>query len=379
VSPLGAVRTTNNGKIGRVGRRAALTAATLALSTAGMALAAGTAAAQTSTNGQSVLGTATEPYVCTDESCSNPWNDADVVQRVPSNTPPTNQPWIITNVVTGGSIDDPNSSSTQGTQIEQWGENDGDNQKWMAVPSTGANAGYYTVVGRSNGLCLDVSGASTADDAPVIQWACSGNANQQWKLGLTSNPDVPGGEVYTFTNKNSGLPLAVSGSQSGAGLIQSTDPGTQSSWYGKRASYSFVTTPAYTKDAPIIVGAKAVLDSNGNEEYSGGGSDYLDYTCVTGYHFVLSSDKYYGSSTGDSQAQLSLVGYNTVTSTLPWESQASSELAFAESTTPMTATDAIVVNGGTEIRGVGYSEDYGSVKKAPGDGGDQVQLTCSPN
>ncbi|MGT2491983.1 RICIN domain-containing protein [Cupriavidus basilensis] len=29
-------------------------------------------------------------------------------------------------------------------------------------------------------LCADVSGASTANGAPVIVWACSGDPNQRW-------------------------------------------------------------------------------------------------------------------------------------------------------------------------------------------------------
>jgi non-reducing end alpha-L-arabinofuranosidase len=30
---------------------------------------------------------------------------------------------------------------------------------------------------------LDVTGASTADGAPVELWTCNGQSNQQWKLG----------------------------------------------------------------------------------------------------------------------------------------------------------------------------------------------------
>ncbi len=202
-----------------LGRRLALTGAMLALSTVGMAGAAGTALAQSSVNGQTVLGTASEPYVCLDSSCSNPWQNSSVVQRTPDNTPDSNQQFIIGNVVTGNVIDDPNWSQNPGTQIDQWSENDGDNQKWEAVPSTGANAGYDTIVNRDSGLCLDVYGSETTEGAPVIQWTCTGNTNQQWKITESPDSSLPGGYEITFTNKNSGLNLAASGGQQGAGMI----------------------------------------------------------------------------------------------------------------------------------------------------------------
>jgi hypothetical protein len=34
-----------------------------------------------------------------------------------------------------------------------------------------------------SGLCLDVTGGSTADGALVELWNCNGGSNQQWNLG----------------------------------------------------------------------------------------------------------------------------------------------------------------------------------------------------
>jgi hypothetical protein len=39
------------------------------------------------------------------------------------------------------------------------------------------------VTGVQSGLCLDVTGASTAEGAPVELWTCNGGSNQQWTLG----------------------------------------------------------------------------------------------------------------------------------------------------------------------------------------------------
>jgi hypothetical protein len=34
-----------------------------------------------------------------------------------------------------------------------------------------------------SGLCLDVTGAGTADGTPIELWTCNGGSNQQWSLG----------------------------------------------------------------------------------------------------------------------------------------------------------------------------------------------------
>jgi hypothetical protein len=40
--------------------------------------------------------------------------------------------------------------------------------------------GSYTLVSRYDGQDIDVQGASTANNVPIIQWANNGGANQHW-------------------------------------------------------------------------------------------------------------------------------------------------------------------------------------------------------
>jgi hypothetical protein len=54
--------------------------------------------------------------------------------------------------------------------------NGGTNQQWN-LNSDG------TITSVQSGLCLDVTGASTANGALVELWTCNGGGNQQWKLG----------------------------------------------------------------------------------------------------------------------------------------------------------------------------------------------------
>lgn len=39
-----------------------------------------------------------------------------------------------------------------------------------------------TVTIAQSGLCLDVTGAATANGTPVELWTCNGGSNQQWSL-----------------------------------------------------------------------------------------------------------------------------------------------------------------------------------------------------
>ena len=121
----------------------------------------------------------------------------------------------------GKCLDDPNSTTTLGTQQQIFTCNGAANQTWthtssgaltLTVSGTtlcldasgkGTTAGtkviVYTCNGQTNqqwtvnsngtitgvqsGLCLDVTGASTADGALVELWTCNGGSNQQWTLG----------------------------------------------------------------------------------------------------------------------------------------------------------------------------------------------------
>ncbi|HJP78964.1 MAG TPA: arabinofuranosidase catalytic domain-containing protein [Pseudonocardiaceae bacterium] len=121
----------------------------------------------------------------------------------------------------GKCLDDPNSSTTLGTQQQIWDCDGQPGQTWthtssgqltMAVggstfcldangqgTSPGTKAiiwscngqpnqqwnvnGNGTITGVQSGLCLDVSGASTADGALVQLWTCNGGSNQRWTLG----------------------------------------------------------------------------------------------------------------------------------------------------------------------------------------------------
>ncbi|MFC1414034.1 PHB depolymerase family esterase [Streptacidiphilus sp. N1-12] len=121
----------------------------------------------------------------------------------------------------GKCLDDPNSTTTLGTQQQIYSCSGAANQTWTHNSSNeltttvggttlcldanakgtvnGTKAIVYscngqtnqqwnlnangTVTGVQSGLCLDVSGAATANGSLVQLWTCNGQSNQQWTLG----------------------------------------------------------------------------------------------------------------------------------------------------------------------------------------------------
>ncbi|HEV2373127.1 MAG TPA: RICIN domain-containing protein [Streptosporangiaceae bacterium] len=88
----------------------------------------------------------------------------------------------------------------------------------------GYPSGYHQLVANSDSLCVDVAGASTVNNAAIVQWTCktTGNANQEWQF----NP-VSGG-YGELQNLNSGKDFVVQGASKteGAKVIQYTQNGT---------------------------------------------------------------------------------------------------------------------------------------------------------
>ncbi|WP_436499853.1 family 20 glycosylhydrolase [Actinokineospora sp. HUAS TT18] len=120
----------------------------------------------------------------------------------------------------GKSMDVPLSTAA-GTQLTLYSSHTGSHQKFAV---TAGSDGAYTVKSVYSGLCLDVSGSSKDPGAPIIQWTCTGSANQKWTL-------VPTNTGHSIVSKSSGLAITPASSANGAKLTQQTNAGTASqSW-----------------------------------------------------------------------------------------------------------------------------------------------------
>jgi GH43 family beta-xylosidase len=73
--------------------------------------------------------------------------------------------WIVANAV----------------QLQQQACTSAASQNFTFNPVAGT-ADTYTISTLTAGKCVDVNGASTADNATIIQWTCHSNNNQRWRL-----------------------------------------------------------------------------------------------------------------------------------------------------------------------------------------------------
>jgi hypothetical protein len=121
-------------------------------------------------------------------------------------------------VVGGGSgrcLDVPNSSTTNGTQLQLFDCSGASNQRWTYT------SGRQLMVYGSK--CLDASGQGTGNGTAVIIWDCNGQANQQWNVNANG----------TITGVQSGLCVDANGAGTANGtkiIIWSCNGGSNQQW-----------------------------------------------------------------------------------------------------------------------------------------------------
>jgi hypothetical protein len=147
-----------------------------------------------------------------------------------------------------GKCADVNGASTaNNAELLQWTCSSGNNQQ---ITTRTASDGYVQLVLRHSGLCLDVANVSTADNAQVIQWACGNGTNQQWKLQDT-------GDGYVrISARHSGKCLDVAGASTanGARIKQNTCNVAATSQQWQRSTYVAPPTVTATTDPATPTG-----------------------------------------------------------------------------------------------------------------------------
>ena len=101
----------------------------------------------------------------------------------------------------------------------QWPCDGSANQNWNFGSEYGDDSSYFQLI-NGDGQCLGVLGGSTSEGASVYGWTCLGptHPDQYWlKVRSTSDPDY-----RYFVNLNSGLVLGVAGNSTaeGAPVVQ---------------------------------------------------------------------------------------------------------------------------------------------------------------
>jgi hypothetical protein len=136
--------------------------------------------------------------------------------------------YTFTNLNSGLVMDDPNSSTSEGTFLDQAVATGGTNQQWQ-VTNVGDN--NVKIINVSSGLAVDVFAQSTSPGGQIDEWPWDGDANQQWSITPLS------GGGYEINSLLSGLTLEVPGQSTTAGTT--LDQGT---WTGGTNQEWTVTT-----------------------------------------------------------------------------------------------------------------------------------------
>jgi hypothetical protein len=148
------------------------------------------------------------------------------------------------------------------------------NDKWVLVPQAG---GVYWVQNVASGKCLTVQGASTTNNALLIQYACTTGDNETWRV--ESLLDAPTMRLHSTL---SGRCLDVPGNSTANNvqLIQYTcqpGDGTANERFTLPPTTSPVTTPRETpEDQPL-----AVLQGG---QPTSGGTAPVTYSWLAGDH-----------------------------------------------------------------------------------------------
>jgi hypothetical protein len=118
----------------------------------------------------------------------------------------------------GKCLDDPNSTSTPGTQQQIYSCNGQANQAWTRTSSN-----QLTVTVGGSTLCLDANAHGTTNGTKAIVWSCNGQPNQQWAFNTNG----------TITGTQSGLCLDVTAASTANGALVelwTCNGGTNQQW-----------------------------------------------------------------------------------------------------------------------------------------------------
>lgn len=121
-------------------------------------------------------------------------------------------PYYITNKFSGMALDLTDGSTSDGTQIQQWGLTGGSHQEWRLAA---VDDNYFKILSmKDESKCLAIDGTDNSDGLNVVLQTYTGADNQLFKIiqdgafyGIVSkvSGDSSGLDVYGWSEENGGL------------------------------------------------------------------------------------------------------------------------------------------------------------------------------
>lgn len=138
------------------------------------------------------------------------WNAG--IQQVISKGWVSNIPFAgvyeIQSASSGQALDVSGASTANGAAVVQWPYAGGRNQLWNFIPTS---AGYYQIKSANSALDLAVTNASSTNGALITQWQFGSAKNDEWL------PSANADGTYTFYNRRSGRVLDIPDKSTTAG------------------------------------------------------------------------------------------------------------------------------------------------------------------
>jgi hypothetical protein len=133
-----------------------------------------------------------------------------VTANVTTNTPIANGTYKLMNYNSGLALDVSGASTADGAAVLQWTYGGNNNQRWTF---TSLGNGFYTIRSVNSGKALEVANYSKSNGGTVDQWTANNGNNQVWQV--IANGDG----TYRIVNRFSGYPLEIYGASTANGAI----------------------------------------------------------------------------------------------------------------------------------------------------------------
>jgi glycosyl hydrolase family 43/ricin-type beta-trefoil lectin protein len=137
---------------------------------------------------------------------------------------------ILQDANSGLVLDVSGASTADGAKVIQWTSDGGANQRWALQHQDG---NVYSLVNAGSGRCLEDPGSSPAQGVQLDQSTCNAGAGQRWALDAAGSFASPGNNRYVLVDLASGWVVDVSGGSTspGAAVIQwITNGGSNQTW-----------------------------------------------------------------------------------------------------------------------------------------------------
>ena len=144
---------------------------------------------------------------------------------------PNPSTWV--NLNSGLYMDVNGGSKNDGAQILQWPYTGANSQWWNMGLSNWGNA-TLKAENKNSSKCMGVNNASTTEGASIIQWACNGNADQAWTWAWTGSYTSSGWPIWNVVDLHSNMCLGITNgsTQSGAYALQwACNGNADQEWY----------------------------------------------------------------------------------------------------------------------------------------------------